>query len=189
MKDMYELVKEKDYFVVTSNGEDHFIPAGFEEERVFEMEGKLTEMRCTKGCCDEVYPDREAVLRMAEAETDGRVPERLLPRCPKCGGSMEVNYGEYSSFQGKKNWQEKAARYQGFVNRMRGKKLVILEFGVGWRNQMIKMPFMQLTAAEPHAKYITFNKGEIYIPDGIQGKSIGVDQDIAAALREIVKAG
>lgn len=68
---------------------------------------------------------------------------------------------------------------------MRGKKLVILEFGVGWRNQMIKMPFMQLTAAEPHAKYITFNKGEIYIPDGIQGKSIGVDQDIAAALREI----
>ena len=28
MKDMYELVKEKDYFVVTSNGEDHFIPAG-----------------------------------------------------------------------------------------------------------------------------------------------------------------
>ena len=69
MKDMYELVKEKDYFVVTSNGEDHFIPAGFEEERVFEMEGKLTEMRCTNGCCDEVYPDREAVLRMAETET------------------------------------------------------------------------------------------------------------------------
>ena len=48
---------------------------------------------------------------------------------------------------------------------------------------------MQLTAAEPHAKYITFNKGEIYIPDEIQGKSIGVDQDIEAALREVVKAG
>ena len=44
-----------------------------------------------KGCFDEVYPDREVVLRMAEAETDGRVPERLLPKCPKCGGSMVVS--------------------------------------------------------------------------------------------------
>ncbi len=126
---------------------------------------------------------------MAEGETNGRVPEWLLPKCPKCGGSMEVNYGEYSSFQGKKNWQEKAAWYQEFVDRMRGKKLVILEFGVGWRNQMIKVPFMQLTSAEPYAKYITFNKGEIYIPDEIRGNSIGVDQDIAAALHEIMKAG
>lgn len=72
---------------------------------------------------------------------------------------------------------------------MHGKKLVILEFGVGWRNQMIKMPFMQLVSAEPYAKYITFNKGEIYIPDEIQGKSIGVDQDIAVTLREIMKIG
>ncbi len=186
MKDMYELVKGKDYFVITSNAEDHFVPAGFAEERVFEMEGKLTEMRCASGCCAELYSDQEVVLQMADAEVDGSVPSGLCPKCPRCGGSMIVNYGEASSFRGEKSWQEKADRYQKFIDRMHGKKLVILEFGVGWRNQMIKAPFMRLTAAEPFANYITFNKGEIYIPNEIQEKSIGVDQDIASALREIV---
>ena len=37
----HALVKDKEYFVVTSNAEDHFVPAGFEADRVFEMEGKI----------------------------------------------------------------------------------------------------------------------------------------------------
>ena len=45
----------------------------------------------------------------------------------------------------------------------------------GLANRMIKEPLMQLAASEPNAFYITFNKGELYIPDEIQGKSIGVD--------------
>lgn len=188
MKDMYELVKEKDYFVVTTNGEDHFIPAGFVPEQVFEMEGKLTEMRCADGCCDNVYSNKETILRIAKAEKNGEKLKELLPKCPKCDGSMEVNYGESSSFIDQKSWQEKAARYREFVNRFRGKRLVVLEFGVGRRNQMIKVPFMQLVSVEPLIKYVTFNKGEIYIPKEIQNKSIGVDQDIAVALSNIVKA-
>ena len=99
---------------------------------------------------------------------------------------MEVNYGESSSFIDKKSWQEKAARYREFVNRFRGKRLVALEFGVGRRNQLIKVPFMQLVSVESLAKYITFNKGDIYIPQEIQNKSIGVDEDIAVALDKIL---
>ncbi len=187
MKNMYELVKEKDYFVVTTNGEDHFIPAGFLSERVFEMEGKLTEMRCSNGCCDDVYSSKETVFRIAEAEKKGEGLNKFLPKCPKCGGNMEVNYGESSSFIDQRSWQEKAACYREFVNRFRGKGLVALEFGVGRRNQMIKKPFMQLVSVESLAKYITFNKGEIYILQEIQNKSIGVDEDIAIALDKILK--
>lgn len=187
MKNMYELVKEKDYFVVTTNGEDHFIPAGFTSERVFEMEGKLTEMRCANRCCNDIYSNKEAVLRIIEADKKGEGLAGQLPKCSKCGGNMEVNYGDYSSFIDQKSWQEKAARYRDFVNRFHGKRLVTLEFGVGRRNQIIKVPFMQLVAVEALAKYITFNNGEIYIPEEIQNKSIGVDQDIAVALDEILK--
>ena len=45
---------------------------------------------------------------------------------------------------------------------------------------------MQLTASEPNAIYITFNKGEIYIPPELSNKAIGVDGDIAAALQKIL---
>lgn len=92
-----------------------------------------------------------------------------------------------SSFTETKNWKEKAARYQEFIQNLHGKKLVILEFGIGWRNQMIKAPLMQLAAVEPQARYITFNKGEIYIPEEIKEKSIGVDGNLTVALKEIRK--
>lgn len=72
--------------------------------------------------------------------------------------------------------------YQNFLRKYHGRNLVILELGVGRHNHMIKEPLMQFTASEPHAVYITFNKGELYIPDKIAGKSIGVDGDIASAL-------
>ena len=124
---------------------------------------------------------------MVEEEVNGRVPKELLPKCPKCGGDMEVDWGEMSSFTETKNWKEKAAHYQEFIQNLHGKKLVILEFGIGWRNQMIKAPLMQLVAVEPQARYITFNKGEIYIPEEIKEKSIGVDGNLTAALKEIRK--
>ena len=51
---------------------------------------------------------------------------------------------------------------------------------------MIKEPLMQLTSSEPHAFYITFNKGEIYIPSDIADKSVGMDGDIADMLERIL---
>ena len=187
MLNLYALVRDKDYFVVTSNGEDHFTPAGFAPERVFEMEGKLTEYRCANNCHDTVYNNRDDVLRMAAAETGGLVPTDLLPKCPKCGGIMEPNLPKNQSFFRTEHWQKKATAYQTFVQQYQGKRLVILEFGIGSRNQMIKAPLMKLAVAEPHCTYITFNKGELYIPDELIKKSIGVDGDIAEAIEEIVK--
>ena len=189
MKDLYRLVGQKDYFVVTSNGEDHFVPAGFSRDKIFEMEGRLTQSRCRNGCEGVLYENRDEVLKMAGAERAGVVPAELIPRCPKCGSPVTVNMADSNAFFQTEQFQRKMADYQNFIKQYHGKKLVILEFGVGWRNRMIKEPFMRLAASEPEAVYITFNKGEIYIPDEIRGRSIGVDGDIAAALEEILKTG
>lgn len=186
MKNLHAVVGAKDCFLVTSNTEDHFVPAGFSREQVFEMEGRMTESRCASGCCEDVYENQEDVLRMAEAEENGLVPSELVPRCPHCGSPLTVNIADSNSFFQTRHFQKKMQDYQDFIQKYHGKNLVILELGVGWRNRMIKEPLMQLTASEPHAVYITFNKGEIYIPSEIADKSIGVDGDIAAAMGEIV---
>lgn len=186
MKNLHALAGAKNCFVVTSNTEDHFVPAGFSREQVFEMEGRMTESRCASGCCEDVYENREDVLRMADAEENGLVPSELVPRCPHCGSPLTVNIADSNSFFQTRHFQKKMQDYQDFIQKYHGKNLVILELGVGWRNRMIKEPLMQLTASEPHAVYITFNKGEIYIPSEIAGKSIGVDGDIAAAMVEIL---
>ena len=187
MLNLYRLVAGKAYYVVTSNGEDHFVPAGFSPEQVFEIEGKFTEMCCERGCHEAVYPNQEAITRMAKAEKDGLIPAALLPKCPHCGGDMKIHMAADQSFFQSAVWQRKQAEYQNFVRKYHNKKLLILEFGVGWRNQLIKRPLMELAAAEPYATYVTFNKGEVFIPPEIAEKSIGIDGDIGAAINAIVE--
>lgn len=71
MKDLHALVSGRDCFVVTSNTADHFVPAGFPREKVSEMEGRMPQSRCASGCCEDVYENREDVLRMAEPHDQG----------------------------------------------------------------------------------------------------------------------
>ncbi len=189
MEDLYRLVGSKDYYIVTSNGEDHFVPAGFDRDKVFEMEGRLTQSRCQNGCGATPYENRNEILKMTEAEKDGQIPSERIPRCSCCGGPVTVNMADSNAFFQTEQFQNKMQDYQDFIKKYHGKKLVILELGVGWRNRMIKEPFMNLAASEPEAVYITFNKGEVYIPSEIARKSIGVDGDIGEALKKICLAG
>ena len=79
-------------------------------------------------------------------------------------------------------------RFQSFLTQYHGKKLVVLELGIGWRNQLIKAPLMRLVDQEPNATYVTINLGEVYIADSIKHKSFGLDgalSDILSALREV----
>ena len=73
-----------------------------------------------------------------------------------------------------------------FLSRYTGKRLVVLELGIGSRNRIIKQPLMQLVKHEPNATYITLNlPHELYISEEIAGKSIALPGDIAITLVEI----
>lgn len=187
MKVLYALVKDKPYFVVTSNTDDHFAMAGFDRKAIFEIEGSLKDMQCARGCHDAVYSNRETVLSMRDHEQGLEIPSQYLPKCPVCGGSMQLHVPVNQAFVKDREWQMRYLDYQAFLERFHGKRLLILEFGVGAKNQMIKAPFMKLAYAEPDAFYVTFNKGEIYIPQQIHDKAIGVDGDLALILPEVLE--
>lgn len=185
MADLKRIVGEKDYFIVTSNGECHFEMCGFAPEKIYEIEGNWLTMQCASRCHDTVYPSFELTEKMAAAERDGRIPSDMVPRCPVCGGPMQIH------MEGDRNFipvTSAESRMETFLQKYHGKKLVILELGIGWRNQLIKAPLMRLAARESEAAYITVNLGEIYIPDEIQEKSYGLDGDLAAILRDLSEA-
>lgn len=182
MSDLKRIVGEKDYFIVTSNGECHFEMCGFDPEKIYEIEGNWLTMQCVSRCHDTVYPSFELTEKMAAAEQNGRIPSDMVPRCPVCGGPMQIH------MEGDRNFipdMASKSRMEAFLQKYHGKKLVILELGIGWRNQLIKAPLMRLAAQEPEAAYITVNLGEIYIPDEIQEKSYGLDGDLATILRDL----
>lgn len=185
MKNLYELVKDKNYFVVTSNIDAHFTLAGFHKERLFEVEGNCRNLQCSRGCHNRIYPGDEILSKMAQNQENGKVP---IPKCPECGGMMQVHIEVDRNFLRDESWQVSFKAYQDFIDKAHGKKIVLLELGVGARNQMIKAPFMNLTNLEEYATYITFNKGsELYIPEAIAAKSIGIDGDIAQVLQQLVQ--
>lgn len=180
MDALKKIIGDKPHFIVTSNGENHFELAGFAPENIYEIEGSWKEMQCAAPCHDGLYPAFDAMREMAKAENHGKIPSELVPHCPKCGGPMELHLAADASFLPDEGGQN---RFQNFVNAYHGKNLLVLELGIGWRNQMIKAPLMNLVAMEPGACYVTVNKGEIYIPKEIEGKSFGLDGDMTEILK------
>lgn len=185
MKDLKSIIGNKDYFIVTSNGECHFEMSGFDPERIYEVEGNWLTMQCSRACHNTLYPSLEVAEKMAAAEKDGKVPSDMIPYCPKCGGSMQIHLEVGPNFIRENAGQE---RFQAFLNQYHGKKLVVLELGIGPRNQLIKAPLMRLVDMEPSATYVTINLGELYIIDNIKEKSFALDGylgEILSRLREV----
>ena len=91
IQNLYALVKDKPHFVVTSNTDDHLAMAGFERKSIFEIEGNMKDMQCARGCHDKVYSNREAVLTMMKHEQGMEIPSEYLPKCPVCGGAMQIH--------------------------------------------------------------------------------------------------
>lgn len=182
MSDLKKLIGEKDYFIITSNGECHFEMCGFASEKIYEVEGNWLTMQCAFRCHDRIYSWADLAERMALAEQEGRSLSELIPRCPVCGGSMQVHMETDRNFIPD---IESRKRLEVFLERYHGKKLVILELGIGWRNQLIKAPLMRLAEQEPQAVYVAINLGEIFIPDEIREKSFGLDGDLTEILRDL----
>lgn len=185
MKDLKAIVGNKNYFVITSNGECHFEMCGFAPENIYEVEGSWLSMQCSHACHDTLYPSLDMAEKMAATEKNGKVPSDMVPHCPKCGGPMQIHLEVDQNFIQESAGQK---RFQEFLNQYHGKKLVVLELGIGPRNQLIKAPLMQLVDMEPNAVYVTINLGEIYITDNIKDKSFGLDGylgEILGRLREV----
>ena len=185
MLDLFTLVKDKNYFVVTSNIDAHFSKAGFDQKRIFEIEGNCCNMQCVSGCQDIVYPAEELLMKMSDEQHNGQVAMELLPICSNCGKGMRLHIEIDQNFVKDQNWRTNAEFYRNFCNISEKSKIVLLELGVGIRNQLIKGPFMDFTYNHPNATYITFNKGEIYIPPQIAHQSIAMDGNIADFLHSI----
>ena len=58
---LLELVKNKDYFVITTNVDHCFQKAGFEKKRLFYTQGDYGLFQCSEPCCDETFNNEKMV--------------------------------------------------------------------------------------------------------------------------------
>ncbi len=143
---LLNLVQEKDYFVLTTNVDHCFQRAGFDKDRLFYTQGDYGLWQCAKPCHHKTYDNEAQVMEMVARQKNMRVPSELVPRCPLCGGPMNMNLRCDETFVEDDDWHKANDRYDAFQKKHREGKVVYLELGVGYNTPgIIKLPFWQMT--------------------------------------------
>ena len=130
--ELYDIVKDKEYFVLTTNVDHQFYKAGFDEQRIFATQGDYGKIQCQKACHPKTYDAEELFRKMDEARKDCLIPSELVPKCPVCGSNMAMNLRCDNYFVEDEAWHEAADRYADFLEQNKDKKVVLLELGVGF---------------------------------------------------------
>ena len=204
---LLELVRDRDYFVLTTNVDHQFQRAGFDKQRLFYTQGDYGLFQCSEPCHRKTYDNEDAVRRMLEAQgyaasADGSyrlpdgvrpqmsVPDELVPYCPVCGRPMSMNLRADNTFVEDDGWHAAAGRWHDFQRRHRRGRVVYLELGVGWNTPVIiKFPFWQAVAENPEATYVCINKGEAVAPAQIERQSVLIDGGLSPEVVEGLKGG
>ncbi len=185
-ENLYELVKDKDYFVITTNVDHCFQKAGFDKIRLFYTQGDYGLFQCSVPCCQITYDNREIIGRMVKEQKDMRIPSELLPICPVCGKPLTMNLRSDNKFVENEGWHKAALRYDDFIRRRKKLHILLLELGVGYNTPaIIKYPFWRLTAQNPKAIYACINNGEAFCPAEIETQSICINNDIGSILEQL----
>ena len=194
-ENLLSLVKDRDYFVLTTNVDHRFQRAGFDKKRLFYTQGDYGLFQSVNPKIKKTFDNEEWVCKAMEAQgfvrdengefaapKDGKItvkiPSELIPRCPVYGGNVTMNLRSDDSFVEDEGWHEAAERYSDFIRTRKG-KILFLELGVGYNTPgIIKVPFWQMTARNPEATFACINIGETQVPEEIAARSICIDGDI-----------
>ena len=207
---LLDLVKDKDYFVITTNVDHQFQKAGFDKERLFYTQGDYGLWQCSVPCHKRTYDNKGKVVKMLlsqgfaigqnseltapvleNGETDfsmlsTRIPSGLVPYCPVCGEPMTMNLRSDDTFVEDEGWRRASAAYAEFLECHKTKRVVYLELGVGANTPVIiKYPFWHEAYANDNAFYACINYGEAFCPEEIEDKSVCIDGDIGEVLWEM----
>ena len=200
---LYDLVKDKDYFVLTTNVDHCFQKAGFDKARLFYTQGDYGLWQCSVPCHNETYDNEATVRKMVEAQgfafaengdlyvPDGiklkmKVPSEPIPYCQHCHKPMSMNLRADATFVEDAGWHAAARRYEAFLRQCRGKKVLYWELGVGMNTPgIIKYNFWQRVWKDRRAFYACVNLDEAYCPPELTARSACIKGDIGAVLEQL----
>lgn len=169
-----------------SNVDHCFQQSGFDKGRLFYTQGDYGLWQCAQPCHQITYDNEKTVRRMISEQKDMRIPSGLVPHCPLCGRPMTMNLRCDDTFVQDEGWYQARSRYEDFLHRHEGLRLLFLELGVGENTPVIiKYPFWKLTHENPNATYVCINAGNPYAPHEIRGQALCIKSDIGKALSDL----
>lgn len=187
-KNVYKLVEDKKHFVLTTNVDHQFLLSGFDEKNVFATQGDYGLIQCQKGCHSKTYDAIKMFIQMDQARKDCLVPSYMVPKCPVCGGPMEMNLRSDQYFVEDEAWHEAEKRFGEYLSECEDKKTVLLELGVGFNTPtIIRFPFEKLMREHKNMSLIRLNLEEAVIPEELGERAVGINEDMVNSIKDLLK--
>ncbi|AGJ91023.1 hypothetical protein [Mycoplasma putrefaciens] len=180
---------DKNYFIITTNSDNSLEASGFDQNKIFYIQGKYNLLQCSKMCHNTLYSNDKAVYEMIKKQKDLKVDLDLIPRCVKCNEFLEVNkrLKHKGMVENQRFFDEKQA-YEQFIKQNKDKKLVFLEIGVGYATPtLIKQPFWKMTKNYQNSIYLTLNNKLYRVPKEIRNRTYNCFEDIKKTINELLE--
>ena len=200
-RELLELVRDRNYFVITTNVDHQFQRAGFDKKRLFYTQGDYGLFQSVHGRDRKTYDNEAWVMKAISAQRflpdengvfqlpkdhliSMRIPSEMIPHTPN-GGAVTMNLRSDDTFVEDDGWHAASANYAGFLKEIAGKHVLYLEIGVGANTPVIiKYPFWAMSQENAKATYACLNFNEAFCPRQIEKQSICIDGDAG----ELIKA-
>ena len=183
---LFCMVQNREHFVLTTNVDHQFWKAGFRDRDIFATQGDYGRIQCAVGCHPETYDATGLFTDMDRARKDCRIPSEMVPRCPVCGGPMAMNLRCDGHFVEDEHWHQAAEHYRAFLERMSGRRLVLLELGVGFNTPaIIRFPFEKMAGGNRKWSLIRLNLDEAAVPESLGMRAVGINLDLSLSVEDL----
>lgn len=171
---LLNLVKDKKYFVLTTNVDHQFQKNNFDKTKLFYTQGDYGLFQCEVPCKQETYSNKETILEMLKSQKGMQIDPQLIPKCPSCGENLTINLRKDDKFVQDEEWDLSHDRYIEFLNENLMQKTLFLELGVGMNTPgIIKYPFIKMTSENANTYYVSINIDDQFNTESI--KEFGFD--------------
>ncbi len=189
-KSLYELIVDKDYFVMTSNVDGLFYKNGVDRERFYAPQGDYGKIQCTRPCSQEVWDINPFLDRMDNAfdsEEQVLTSDEVVPACPNCGGEMFIHARIDRSFVDAVH-QEEYQNLMNWLQQIMDKRVLLLDLGSGFNTPtIVRMPMEQISRSLAHANLVRVNLDYADLPDDLEGSGLAIKGDIREFIEKLAK--
>ena len=185
-EELYKIAKDKNYFILSTNVDGQFYNSGFDENKIFEVQGDYGYLQCENACHNKLYDNKELVHKWIENTKDCKIPSELVMKCPVCGGNMDMNLRKDANFVQDEKWYVQDERYKEFLKEAENKNVVLLEIGVGFNTPIIiRYPFEQMVKANDKIRLIRINKDYPMPMLDIRNKTVSFDENANKVIEDL----
>jgi NAD-dependent SIR2 family protein deacetylase len=189
---LFDLLREKDYFVLTSNVDAMFVRHGFDGARVCSIQGDYANIQCMTPCRQVVWhsrPDVERLVAATDPVTQQITDPGLIPRCCHCGGNMFLNVRAGRWFVDAP-YLPALRHLNEWVRSAADARTLVLDIGSGFNTpSVVRWPMERVVAQLLNARLARVNPVHSEVPSELGARALAIGYgagEIIAAVHESV---